>query len=242
MGRFLACCLYRCGVLAGGKSAGACPLEVCSPEVCPPEPDPPEPYPPEPYPPAVPLRAAACSPEVPLRGSLRMSPRLPPAVPFSAPPALPLSSGRPPTASPPSLPWPTLAGAILTSFWPPGVGSLSLPWSPLLGTLPASGDFAFAAGRVGSSRGGDGKIVSIETPALLPRANLSPSVLILSWKAGSETASTSTLSLRSGVGTDSLLVSLCKPMRPSFSMAMKLVRTLESGRGESEGVTVGDGD
>ena len=31
-----------------------------------------------------------------------------------------------------------------------------------------------------------------------------------------------------------MLGSLWRPIRPSFSMAMKLVRTLESGRGDSE--------
>jgi len=40
---------------------------------------------------------------------------------------------------------------------------------------------------------------------------------------------------------ESLLGSRCKPIRPSFSMAMKLVRTLESGRGDSEAATAEGG-
>jgi len=51
--------------------------------------------------------------------------------------------------------------------------------------------------------------------------------------AGGVTTELSAGALRSDE-MESVLLSLCRPIRPSFSMAMKLVRTLDSGRGDSE--------
>lgn len=62
-------------------------------------------------------------------------------------------------------------------------------------------------------------------------------ILVVSWRIV-DAASVSSLSFR----PEMLEVSLgfrWRPMRPSFSMATKLVRTLERGRGESEPLATG---
>lgn len=66
-------------------------------------------------------------------------------------------------------------------------------------------------------------------------AILSENMSVLSEKGCGVVASVSLLSLRLVTETESPLGSLFKPILPSFSIATKLVRTLDKGRGEADG-------
>lgn len=84
-------------------------------------------------------------------------------------------------------------------------------------------------------------LVTVVPPALapeLPRSNLSLNRFVFSGKAGGVCPSAPLLSFRRADSTDSELGSRWRPIRPSFSMAMKLVRIRERGRGDS--VPAGD--
>lgn len=190
----------------------------------------------------------------PLRGSALP----PPAAP--APVIPPLVA--PPLVAPPLVAAPLTAGALVGTALAGGLpeaGLLSPPWlfslklDTALWLLAVAFSVLFSlallwlspgvvlpfasAERPVASCDGDCGIGSMASPALVVRSNLSLKMFVFSWRAGGGVSpSVSPLSVRRSEGTESLLCSLCRPIRPSFSMAMKFVRTFESGRGDSDGV------
>jgi hypothetical protein len=65
----------------------------------------------------------------------------------------------------------------------------------------------------------------------------SAEIFLSSWMGAGNDGSVSPLSLRVVEMLESWLIPRCKPILPSFSIAMKSVRTLERGRGDSPPIT-----